>query len=518
MKSMLIKSVLSGFLLALSWPVNGFSILIFIAFVPLLHLTFIKPPKNKLLLLSLIYLTFLIWNGATTWWLWNATAFGMFFAVFVNSLLMTGVFAIALYVDKKLPRKISLAFLASLWLCFEWLHLQWDFSWPWLQLGNVFSEQIYWIQWYEYTGVFGGSLWVWMINLTVFKGIQRSDRRLKRLFALTALGVSTPIIISLVIYHQYRIEDTDILHVVVAQPNVDPYDEKYSLTDAEQCTALFNLTDDTAKPIDLIIAPETYFSEGPGSHIKHFGKSPLLNQITNELQKHKTAQLLSGIQFYNTYTNEDKTATANKIDTNMWVDFYNSSFLSSNKEIQVYHKSKLVVGVETLPYRDIIEPLMGNIMIDLGGTVLSRATQPKRVAMKLDSGTKVGPVICYESIYGAFVTEYVREGAQFLAVMTNDAWWGNTPGHKQLLSYTRLRAIETRRPIARSANTGISAFINPFGEIEQALGYETKGSLKAEVRPQNKLTYYVRSGDFIARLALGISGFLFLFAIARKKT
>ena len=518
MKSMLFKSVLSGFLLALSWPVNGFSILIFIAFVPLLHLTFVRPPKSKLFLLSLIYLTFLIWNGTTTWWLWNATAFGMFFAVLVNSLLMTSVFAVALFIDKKLPRKISLAFLVSLWLSFEWLHLQWDFSWPWLQLGNVFSEQIYWIQWYEYTGVFGGSLWVWVINLIVFKGIQHSNRRVKRLFALTVLGISTPIVVSLIIYHQYNIENTETLHVMVTQPNVDPYDEKYSFTDAEQCTALFNLINTATKPTDLIIAPETYFSEGPGSHIDHFDKSPLFHQISNELQNHNAAQLLTGIQFYNTYTNKNKTETANKINTNMWADFYNSSFLSSNEEIQVYHKSKLVVGVETLPYRDLIEPIMGNFMIDLGGTVLSRATQPKRVAMTLDSGIKVGPVICYESVYGAFVTEYVREGAQFLAVMTNDAWWGNTPGHKQLLSYTRLRAIETRRPIARSANTGISAFINPFGEIEQTLDYETKGFLEGEVRPQNKLTYYVRSGDFIARLALGISGFLFLFAIARKKT
>lgn len=72
--------MLSGVLLALSWPVDGFPILIFIAFVPLLHLIFIKPPNNKLVLLGYIYLTFLIWNSATTWWLWNATAFGMFFA------------------------------------------------------------------------------------------------------------------------------------------------------------------------------------------------------------------------------------------------------------------------------------------------------------------------------------------------------------------------------------------------------------------------------------------------------
>ena len=92
MKSQLIKSVLSGVLLALSWPVDGFPLLIFIAFVPLLHLIFIKPPNNKMALLGYIYLTFLIWNSATTWWLWNATAFGMFFAILVNSLLMTSVF------------------------------------------------------------------------------------------------------------------------------------------------------------------------------------------------------------------------------------------------------------------------------------------------------------------------------------------------------------------------------------------------------------------------------------------
>ena len=517
MKSQLIKSVLSGVLLALSWPVDGFPILIFIAFVPLLHLTFTKSSKSKFARLVFIYLTFLIWNGATTWWLWNATAFGMFFAVLVNSLLMTSVFGLALFVDNRLPKKISLTFLVAFWLCFEWLHLQWDFSWPWLQLGNVFSEQIYWVQWYEYTGAFGGSLWVWIVNLIVFKGIQQRQK-LKRQLSLAIVYISIPIIISLLIYQQFEVEQTTQIHVAVTQPNVDPYDEKYIMSDAEQCTALFNMIDDVSKPIDLIVAPETYFSEGPGSYLPHFKSSPLYKQISLELQKHKGAQLLSGIQFYNTYSETQKTPTANKVNSNTWVDFYNSSFLSSQNGVQTYHKSKLVVGIETLPYRDIIEPVLGNVMIDLGGTVLSRATQTNRVAMKMHDGTMVGPVICYESVYGSFVTEYVRAGAQFLAVMTNDAWWGNTPGHKQLLSYTRLRAIETRRPIVRSANTGISAFINPLGEIEHTLPYGDKGVLHGSIRPQNKHTYYVRSGDFIARLALGIAGFLFLFAIARKKT
>ena len=99
-------------------------------------------------------------------------------------------------------------------------------------------------------------------------------------------------------------------------------------------------------------------------------------------------------------------------------------------------------------------------MLDFGGTVATRGIQNTRTVFEHAEGYKTAPIVCYESIYGEYVTEYVRNGAQFLSIITNDAWWGNTQGHKQLLSYARLRAIENRRAIARSANTGISAFIN----------------------------------------------------------
>ena len=142
-------------------------------------------------------------------------------------------------------------------------------------------------------------------------------------------------------------------------------------------------------------------------------------------------------------------------------------------------------------------------MLDLGGTVSSRATQQKRSVFSHSiHGTQTAPIICYESIYGEFVTEYARNGAQFFSILTNDAWWGNTQGHKQLLSYARLRAIENRRFIARSANTGISAFINTKGEIVNSLEYNKKGSLKGVVGLNNELTFYTRFGDFIALFSL----------------
>ena len=131
---------------------------------------------------------------------------------------------------------------------------------------------------------------------------------------------------------------------------------------------------------------------------------------------------------------------------------------------------------------------------------------------------KVAPVICYESIYGEYVGKYVKQGAQFLGVLTNDAWWGDTQGYKQLLSYTRLRAIETRKSIARSANTGISAFISQRGEIISSLGYGKKGALRGTVLANNELTTYVRYGDYIARLSIFVSVGILLISFLKKRS
>ncbi|MEM9685533.1 MAG: apolipoprotein N-acyltransferase, partial [Bacteroidota bacterium] len=185
---------------------------------------------------------------------------------------------------------------------------------------------------------------------------------------------------------------------------------------------------------------------------------------------------------------------------------------------QLYHKSKLVVGVETFPLKSVLEPLLGNIMLDLGGTIATKTTQEERgVFVSPDRKFKAAPVICYESVYGEFVTGYVKNEANFLAIITNDGWWSDTQGHKQHLSYARLRAIETRRSIARSANTGISALIDQKGTIISTLPYGTEGVLSGTIALNSSLTFYAKYGDYIARLALFIAGFLFLFGIARKK-
>lgn len=516
MNSNLLNSIISAVLLTFAWPINGFSLLIFIAFVPLLIILYDQPTKKSKQTTAFFFLSFFLWNLGISWWIWNASPFGMWFAVIVNSWLMTIVFMATRMVIRRLSNEAGLLFLTTFWMSFELLHLHWDFSWPWFQLGNVFSETTSWIQWYEYTGVFGGSLWVWVVNILFFRAVRGGFVEFRKL-ALGIVAIAIPISVSLLIYSNLKPQKNPTIEVVVVQPNIDPYAEKFVSSNLEQSKSLFELIEPKLTPkTELILAPETYFTEGFGSYLPSFLSSPLYQTVKKELDQIGTAQLMTGIQFYQVYSEADKTTTSNQFGE-QWVDFYNSAFLSGTNPLQLYHKSKLVVGVETLPYKEVIEPLLGNIMLDLGGTVRSRATGSERSVFQLQNETKVAPIICYESVYGSFISGFVRNGAEFLAVMTNDAWWGITPGHRQLLSYTKLRAIETRLPIVRSANSGISAVIDTYGEVTQQIPYLERGTMSSTITPQKQITFYVTYGDYIARLSLFISILLLLLAIARKK-
>ena len=156
--------------------------------------------------------------------------------------------------------------------------------------------------------------------------------------------------------------------------------------------------------------------------------------------------------------------------------------------------------------------------IDLGGATGSLAIDKERhVFTAPGSPFRAGVAICYESIYGRFYTEYVKKGANLMFIITNDGWWGDTPGYLQHLTFASLRAVETRRSIARSANTGISAFINQRGEITERTGWWTPATLKGTLHANEKVTFYVTCGDYIGRLACLVSLLLLLAAPAFKK-
>ncbi len=521
-------SILSALLLSAAWPINGFTFIIFGALIPLLFLEnsiqLSDFKRKRLLVFGYGYLTFLLWNILITWWLINSSLIGMLFANICNSLFYAIIFTCFSWAKKRLPNRSAYLFLIALWIAFEKLHLSWDFSWTWLNLGNVFSENIYWIQWYEYTGVFGGSLWVLVINVWLFHIFKNHNtilgyKPLARKMIAPLMFIALPIAFSLYLYEKVEEGSKDI-KVLLVQPNIDPYSTKYSLTNAN----FFDLWKKQVQPfysdsLDYILSPETYFAEGYGEEFRELNGSKLHEELQHELAKIPLTQYITGIQLYDLYAQENAPSlTANQIKKGLWADYYNSALAEQSNEIfQIYHKSKLVVGVENMPFKSVLKPLLGDVLLNFGGTVASRVTQKKRAVFShTNSKLKAAPIICWESIFGEFVTGYVNEGATFLAVISNDAWWGETPGHKQLLSYTRLRAIETRRDIARSANTGISSIINAKGEIINQTSYNTKTTLSGKLSSRRNLTFYVRFGDIIARWSVFVAGLFFLLALSRR--
>ena len=523
-------AILSGLLLAASWPTYGYPLYIFIGFVPLLTAEWNIRESNtrhrNLHTFFVSYIGFFVWNVITTWWIWNSTAVGAVFALVVNSLLMTIVFQLYHLIAKRKPRRFSMFFLIALWISFEKFHLNWDFSWPWLNLGNVFSDYPQWIQWYDITGVFGGSLWIWIVNSSFFsavillkktKNIRFFIKKILLPIGLIVIGIFS----SLNTYYKYQ-EQGKVFKALVIQPNIDPYTEKYRQSNDQIALNLLRLTQSKMdSSVQYILAPETVFSRNTTAN--NFYKSLGYQKLTSYLSSYPKTSFLIGVNLYKAFNSATTppSVTANKFTNTdaAWYESYNAAmYLAANRKPEIYHKSKLVVGVEHFPFRSVLQPLLGDVMIDLGGSVSTLTPQEEVSVFKHpDSKLTAAPIICYESIYGEYTGNYVQKGANFLAIITNDSWWGNTQGHKQLLSYARLRAIEHRRAIARSANSGISAFINQKGDIISKLDYETEGVLKGSIHANNNITYYSKHGDFIARVAAFVAILFFLIGLFVKQ-
>lgn len=532
----LLLTLISAMLLSVSWPTYGIPFFIFTALVPLLMMEhgvskFSDYKRKSWVVFGLSYLCFVIWNVVTTGWLYGSknpdgshSMMAVLFPVLVNSFLYSLVFQCYHWYKNAQGTYWGLAFFAAIWMCFEKFHLNWELTWPWLNLGNVFSDYPKVIQWYDTLGATGGSFWILLINILIFYTIRiwEAGRKRKSLIinaSLVTVLIGLPMIISIIKYNQFEEKPIGEVNVLLLQPDLNPYGEKYSKDSITILKELLTLAESNSKgKIDYYIAPETAIPGRGSISETAFEKSELLNSVKDFLSKHPQSVFATGISSHQYFFNKEKLPKdAYQINDRVWVESYNSAVqIIPNQKVEVYHKGKLVPGVEIFPYMNVLKPLLGDAMINLGGTVASLGTDKERVAFKnpFNKG-KLAPIICYESIYGEFTTEYVKKGANFLAIMTNDSWWGVTEGHRQLLSYAKVRAIETRREIARSANSGISAHINAKGEILEDTFYGDQTALFAKINLYEGETFYVRSGDLLSRISMFALGFLLFYFLIK---
>ncbi|MEA5099290.1 MAG: apolipoprotein N-acyltransferase [Bacteroidales bacterium] len=535
-KQLFLIASLTGILLALAWPTFGFAPILFIALVPILwvenHIADNKEKFSKFAVFNYSFFAFLIFNLLTSYWIVYATFFGLF-APFLNAFLGGIVFQ-TYHNIKKIVFNNNKGFfvLPILWISIEFLHHHWELTWPWMTFGNGFSTMPIMVQWYEYTGAFGGSLWVWITNYFAYQtikqiGINDKVGKLKliskKLFTTNllkfALIIIIPISLSLIIWTSFEEEKNAPVDVVVLQPNLEPYDETKMLSNNQIVNLLISLSEQKAdQNTSFILAPEGCLEERIWED--QIQDNYNLSKLSNFISKYPKAQMIVGSFSRRLQSEEERTEASRKIEFAPlpYYSVYNSAIqIKQDNNFNLYHKSKLVPGVERLPFKKYIGKIL-DFAIKLGNLPVGTLAVDNnhKLFSSEDSKTKVTTPICYESVYGEFVTKRVREGAGIIFIITNDSWWRDTQGYKQHASYASLRAIETRRPIARSANTGTSCFISPKGEVSQKTKFWTQDVIKASLVPQTKLTFYVKYGDYIARICLFSSIIIILIGIVYK--
>lgn len=532
-KKTTLLALLSAFIMWLAWPPHTWlAPLLFIGLVPLLialkqiTTTFDKKAGKKVFLTA--GLTFLVWNTASIYWVFNSinavnTGFvGTIISLLVSlipyglgALLMTFAFwmyyRLSTYTNKKWIGYIALI---AFYISMEYLHQSWDLAFPWMTLGNGFAGMHQIVQWYEFTGVYGGSLWILASNILAFEAYQQiKSQKQYKLAGVWALVLLLPIGFSIYKYKNYE-EKSIPVNVVTVQPNIDPY-EKYETNAAkEQLSILTRLSDSIGQTnTEYFIWPETAIPNYADE--ERIRSNPDYLQAQQFLSKYKNGTLITGIESVRFY-NDKKTLSAKENPNGGFYDNYNAAMQVENSaSVAFYHKSKLVPGVEKMPFPKVFS-FLAPVFSKLGGSVSGWGWQEEPGVFYAQSGIGVAPTICYESIWGDWVAGSVKQGAQFIAVITNDGWWGNTSGKDQHLLYAKLRAIETRRYVVRSANTGISGFINQRGDVVQQSQWWTRTALKADINLNDEITFYVNYGDLIAKLFVGFAAIAAIFILLKK--
>ncbi len=501
-------SVSGGIVVSLAWwemPVW----LLLVCFVPLL---FIEDdiqnngePVFSLFPYSFVF--FLLWNLIACWWIARINIPGGMGVIILNSLFMSMVFLFYSRIKRSMGG--GPVIFVILWISFEFLHYRGDLSWPWLSLGNGLAGNIKLIQWYEFTGTTGGSLWILLVNALLFiviKSFSRQGRTTVNylLSLLLVILIVVPPAMSLHIYKTYSEKEEGIRFLII-QPALDPYEDKYKGTpNSERLDHLLNLADHNIdKGISYIVTPETSVDS-----IWITDNSDALSmQVYNYLEQYPGTGIVLGATSFSQVHRKGNSYTVRIDEQGQCFEVYNSAlFYFDGGPLMVYNKHYLANGVEQIPFQNIFR-VLGRLALDLGGVSGSMKKGPGQQVIRspLSDSALLGPLICLESAYGEYTAGIVKKGAEILIIITNDGWFRNTGAYMQHLRLSQIRAVETRRSVVRAATTGISCHISQRGEIIDQLGWWEEGALQVTVNRNDKITFFSLNGDYPGRAALFFS-------------
>ncbi len=536
-KKQILYAVLSGVLLALSYPPVNANILAFFAFIPLLIMLRDKELKHPYLL---SYITFFIFHVASNWWIssWRAGTNPYLMASgilidFVHPLFFLLPIVLFRWFIKNLGTKIALRFFPFIWITFEWLHSLGELGYPWLSIGKSQLIFLPWIQFIDLVGILGAGFVITLINILLLqifeysreKGLNFFKAVLKKPLQLSLILIC---IIAPVIYgyfqlnkfdHKKLLAENEHLNVALVQPAYDAW-VKWETSPIGMVERHFNLLDSlistTTGKIDLAVWPETA--------IPYLGWSFSVDHNFALLDRYvetRNIPLLVGFSDTRIFTGENAPEQADPLpmDTSIKYISYNATLMLNKKPYdtarpRIYHKMRLTPFAERVPYVDQMPFLKTFMKTGVGLSAWGKGE--KQNNMTFYKGGKrhtIGSVICIESIYPDFVRRFTKMGAELLVIQTNDAWYDFTTGPGQHYVIAQIRAIENRRYIARCANTGISGWIAPTGRSLGTLKHYVPNAGVLSLPLLKEKSLYVSNGDWLSKFCGEVILFMTLFIL-----
>jgi len=521
----LFLALTSGLLLGLPWSASSLFFVIFIAWGPLLLLeekVHIHHHANSYAIFNYAFISFLLWNIIGTWWIMRAQLIGAILIIIANSLLQALMFWLASRI--RMILKIPFLFpFVLIWMGYEHFHLSWDLAWPWLNLGNALATAPKLIQWYEFTGARGGTLWIILTNFAALKIYhifrQKGRGSMVPAGAVTLMLFLFPVFVSYLIYQNFK-EEGDTVNVALIQPNLDPYTEKFDPQNYARHMATF------FKTADAIVDDKTHYLFGPETLIveqideKNPAASSYYRDLLEFRKKYPKLNILLGVHSYRKLGNENiPPGSRFNSQQNYYYEAFNTAlFLPAGSEAapQFYHKTKLVPLFERMPFVQYLT-FLGKYALELGGYVGTYSLHQASATFELpDTSLTIVPIVCFESIFGPYCSRNLPEKAGFICMITNDGWWKNTPGYRHHFNFSPVRAIENRRDYVRVANTGISALINARGTVMAQTPWWEKTTLKGRIHLRRGQTFFSRHGDYLGRISLAFGCGLVLYGGIRK--
>ncbi|MGB2867366.1 MAG: apolipoprotein N-acyltransferase [Bacteroidota bacterium] len=532
----IILAVSSGLFLGLAFPPSPFYSLAYIAFVPFMFLlqrmhTYGQCARYAYLFLLVFHIVTVYWTGGYThandvWLITSNVALVTLHPFFYFPSVL-----LAFFVWRKAGTVAGLFSLAFFWISYEYAHSLGEFSFPWMTVGNSQAYDLVRIQIAEYTSAYGVSFLLFAFNGVAYlllenfasnRWTQRSWQSIVSVLLLLLLYIGPWLYGRRIMASPPRAGTELALGIV--QPDFDPWEkwgEGFAMKWDSYLIQFNTLLDETRKldtsDPDLVLWPETAIPF-PILLPRYVGYRDELLRIVDSTG----VPVFSGFTHLTVVDSAHASVTAQRIgQSGTFVETYNAALLvkPGGNLSPVYKKIVLVPFAERIPYASALKFLIEPLKWQVGISSWGKGTDTLVYHMRTKSGKDVqySGMICYESVYPNFVREFVRKGAQFLVVLTNDSWWGNTSGAYQHAAYASFRAIENRRWVVQCANGGISEYVDPMGIVHVSTKMNSTARWISTIETNDTMTFYTRHGDVFAQACLFCSGVFLILGLYRMR-